>query len=277
MLLDLNGKKALITGVANRQSLAWSIARQLHKAGATLGFTFLCDERERYEQKVREAIEPFPYSFLLPCDIADDAQIQATFETVKEKWGQVDILIYSLAFSSNEGISRDFSDASRKCFAEAREITDYSLVSAYCLVAMTKFVALVEAAKPLITDGGSIITISYLDDIEVVSDDNLMQACKAALGANIRDLAAELTPRNIRVNAISAGPSPTLAASGITGFSDMKYQVEEVAPPQRSTNHIEVGNTAAFLSSNLASGITGQVIDVDDGYSILGFEKRVRN
>ena len=142
---------------------------------------------------------------------------------------------------------------------------------------MTKFVALVEAAKPLITDGGSIITISYLDDIEVVSDDNLMQACKAALGANIRDLAAELTPRNIRVNAISAGPIPTLAASGITGFSDMKYQVEEVAPPQRSTNHIEVGNTAAFLSSNLASGITGQVIDVDDGYSILSFGERVRN
>ena len=277
MLLDLNGKKALITGVVNQKSLAWSIAQQLHEAGATLGFTLLSDERGHYEQKVREAIETFPYSFLLPCNIADDAQIQATFEAVKEKWGQLDILIYALAFSSNEGISRDFSDSSRQCFAGALEITDYSLVRAYCLVAMTKLVAMVEAAKPLITDGGSIITISYLDGIEVVSDENLMEACKAALGANIRDLAAELTPRNIRVNAISAGPIPTLASSGITGFSDMKYQVEEVVPQQRSANHLEVGNTAAFLSSNLASGITGQVIDVDDGYSILGFGERVSN
>ena len=259
MLLDLTGKNALITGVANQKSIAWSIAEQLHQAGANLGFTFLPDERGRYEQKVREAIEPFPYSFLLPCNVADDAQIQAAFEAVKEKWGKLDILIHCLAFTRKEGISGDFSHPSRQCFAEALEI------SAYSLVAMAK------AAKPLMTDGGSIITLSYLGGVRVVPHYNVMGTCKAALESNVRYLAAELGPHNIRVNAISAGPIPTLASSAISGFSDMMHQVEEVAPLRRSINQIEVGNTAAFLCSDLASGITGQVIYVDAGYSIMGF------
>ena len=265
MLLDLSGKNALITGVANQKSIAWSIAQQLHKAGATLGFTFLPDEKGRYERKVKEAIEPLPYSLLLPCNVADDAQIQATFEAVKEKWGQLDILIHSLAFSRKEGISGEFSQSPRQCFAEALDI------SAYSLIAMTK------AAKPLMTDGGSIITISFLGGVRVTPHYNVMGICKAALEANVRYLAAELGSHNIRVNAISAGPIPTLASSVITDFSDLMHQVEEVAPLKRNINQIEVANTAAFLCSDLASGITGQVICVDAGYSIMGFRERVRS
>ena len=260
MLLNLTEKKALIIGVANQKSIAWSIAKQLHQAGATLGFTYLPDPtgKGRFKPKIEAALATIPYDFLVPCNVADDSLIASTFETVKEKWGQLDILIHSLAFSTKEGISGDFSNASRECFSQSFDISSYSLV------------ALAKAAKLLMPKGGSIITISYLGGVRVVPNYNVMGTCKAALEANVRYLANELGGNNIRVNAISPGPILTLAASAITGINTMLEHSEQVSPLKRNVTQLEVGNTAAFLASELASGITGQVIYVDAGYSIMG-------
>ncbi|NES80360.1 MAG: enoyl-ACP reductase FabI [Moorea sp. SIO2B7] len=258
-MLNLTGKNALVTGIANQNSIAWSIAQQLHKAGVNLGITFLPDPKGlgRFKKKVEQAIAPFTYDFLTPCNVADDSLIQSTFETVKEKWGKLDILIHCLAFTRKEGISGEFSNASRECFCESFDISSYSLV------AMSK------AAKPLMTEGGSIITLSYLGGLRVVPNYNVMGVCKAALEMNVRYLAAEFGSQNIRVNAISAGLIRTLASSAIAGIDDMLKNSEKISPLKRNVTPLEVGNTAAFLASDLASGITGQVIYVDAGYSIM--------
>ncbi|MBR8835315.1 MAG: enoyl-ACP reductase FabI [Stigonema ocellatum SAG 48.90 = DSM 106950] len=256
-MLDLTGKNALVTGIANNRSIAWSIAQQLYKAGANLGITFLSDDHGRYEQKVREAIEPIPHSLFLSCNVEDDAQIQSTFKAVEKKWGKLDILVHSLAFASKEGLTGDFSNTSRQCFAQALDISSYSLV------------ALSAAAKPLMTEGGSILTITSLGGVRVIPNYNVMGIAKAALEMNVRYLAAELGSDNIRVNAISAGPIPTLASQAITSFPDLMRHTEQVAPLGRSVTQTEVGNAAAFLCSDLARGITGQVIYVDAGYSIM--------
>jgi enoyl-[acyl-carrier protein] reductase I len=199
MLLNLTNKKALIIGVANQNSIAWSIAKQLQQAGATLGFTYLPDPtgKGRFKPKVEAAIESFSYDFLVPCNVADENQIQTTFETVKENWSQLDILIHSLAFTRKEGISGKFSSASRECFSEALDISAYSLV------------AISKAAQPLMAEGGSIMAMSYLGGVRVIPNYNVMGICKAALEMNIRYLAAELGSHNIRVNAISSGPIRT--------------------------------------------------------------------
>lgn len=257
-MLDLTGKNALITGIANNRSIAWGIAQQLHKAGANLGVTFLPDERGRYEQKVRELVKPLAPSLVLPCDVQDDAQIQSMFAAIQNKWDKLDILIHCLAFANKEDLGGQFSHVSRQGFALALDVSAYSLLP------------LSAAAQPLMTAGGSIVTLTYVGGVRVVPNYNVMGIAKAALEMNVRYLAADLGPQNIRVNGISAGPIRTLASSAVGGILDMIRHVEEIAPLQRTVTQLEVGNTAAFLCSDLASGITGQVLYVDAGYSIMG-------
>ncbi|UZQ52875.1 enoyl-ACP reductase FabI [Trichothermofontia sichuanensis B231] len=257
-MLDLTGKNALVTGIANNRSIAWGIAQQLHQAGANLGITFLPDDKGRNEKKVAELVEPLHPTVFLPLDVQNDAQVAQTFETIQAQWGRLDILIHCLAFASKEGLEGDFSRVSRPVFTQALEISAYSLI------------ALAAGAKPLMTAGGSIVTLTYLGGVRVVPNYNVMGIAKAALEMNVRYLAAEMGPHNIRVNAISAGPIRTLASSAIGGIYDMIHHVEQVAPLRRTVTQMEVGNAAAFLCSDLASGITGQVLYVDAGYEIMG-------
>lgn len=257
-MLDLTGKHALVTGIANNRSIAWGIAQQLHQAGAELGITYLPDEKGRFEKKVRELVEPLNPTVFEPCNVQDDAQIQSTFDAIREKWGKLDILIHCLAFAGKDELSGDFSNTSREGFTRALEISSYSLVS------------LAAAAKPLMTQGGSIVTLTYLGGVRVVPNYNVMGIAKAALEMNVRYLAAELGSQNVRVNAISAGPIRTLASSAVGGILDMIHHVEDVAPLRRTVTQTEVGNAAAFLCSDLSSGVTGQVLYVDAGYNIMG-------
>lgn len=257
-MLDLTGKNALVTGIANNRSIAWGIAQQLHKAGANLGITYLPDDKGRFEKKVKELVEPLEPSIFLPCNVQDDAQIAETFEAIAKQWGKLDILIHCLAFASKEDLTGDFSKTSRQGFTQALEISTYSLTQ------------LAGAAKPLMTEGGSIVTLTYLGGVKVIPNYNVMGIAKSALDMSVRYLAAELGPNNIRVNAISAGPIRTLASSAVGGILDMIHHVEEVAPLRRTVTQLEVGNAAAFLCSDLASGITGQVLYVDAGYEIMG-------
>ncbi len=257
-MLDLTGKNALVTGIANNRSIAWGIAQQLHKAGANLGITYLPDEKGRQEKKVKELVEPLNPSLFVPCNVQDDAQIQATFDTIRETWDKIDILIHCLAFAGKDELSGDFSNTSREGFTRALDISSYSLIS------------LAAAAKPLMTQGGSIVTLTYLGGVRVIPNYNVMGIAKAALEMNVRYLAAEMGPQNVRVNGISAGPIRTLASSAVGGILDMIHHVEEMAPLRRTVTQTEVGNTAAFLCSDLSSGITGQIIYVDSGYCIMG-------
>ncbi|AUC61281.1 enoyl-[acyl-carrier protein] reductase I FabI [Cyanobacterium sp. HL-69] len=260
-MLDLTGKNALITGIANNRSIAWGIAQQLHKAGANIGVTYLPDEKGRFQKKVGELVEPLNPSVFLPCNVQDDAQIEETFNAIKEKWGKIDILIHCLAFAQKDDLTGDFSNTSRDGFKTALDISAYSLTS------------LAQAAKPLLTDGASIVTLTYLGGVKVIPNYNVMGIAKSALEMSVRYLAAELGSQNVRVNAISAGPIRTLASSAVGGILDMIHHVEATAPLKRTVTQTEVGNAAAFLCSDLSSGITGQVIYVDAGYEIMGMSQ----
>lgn len=257
-MLNLNGKNALVTGIANNRSIAWGIAQQLHQAGANLGITYLPDEKGRFEKKVQELVEPLNPSLFLPCDVQNDAQIEELFTAIRDQWGRIDILIHCLAFAGKEELSGDFSNVSRAGFTRALDISAYSLVQ------------LSAAAKPLMTQGGSIVTLTYLGGVRVIPNYNVMGIAKAALEMNVRYLAAELGPLGVRVNGISAGPIRTLASSAVGGILDMIHHVESMAPLRRTVTQTEVGNAAAFLCSDLSSGITGQILYVDSGYCIMG-------
>lgn len=257
-MLDLKGKNALVTGIANNRSIAWGIAQQLHQAGANLGVTYLPDDKGRFEKKVRDLVQPLNPSIFLPCDVQDDQQIDATFAAIKEEWGHLDILIHCLAFANREDLSGEFTNISRQGFQTALEISTYSLTR------------LVQAAKPIFRSGASVVTLTYLGGVKVIPNYNIMGIAKSALEMSVRYLASELGENNVRVNAISAGPIRTLASSAVGGILEMIRHVEEIAPLHRTVTQEEVGNTAAFLSSDLSSGITGQVIYVDAGYEIMG-------
>lgn len=257
-MLNLSGKNALVTGIANNRSIAWGIAQQLHQAGANIGVTYLPDDKGRFEKKVRELVEPLNPSIFLPCNVQDDAQMQSAFETVAQTWGKLDVLIHCLAFANKDDLSGEFSGTSREGFLTALDISTYSLT------------ALARYAKPLMTEGGSIVTLSYLGGVKVIPNYNVMGIAKAGLEMSVRYLASELGPNNIRVNGISAGPIRTLASSAVGGILDMIHHVEATAPLRRTVTQTEVGNTATFLASDLASGITGQIIYVDSGYEIMG-------
>jgi len=257
-MLDLTGKNALVTGIANNRSIAWGIAQQLHAAGANLGVTYLPDDKGKMEKKVKDLVEPLSPSLFLPCNVQDEAQVESVFSSIKNHWGQLDILIHCLAFANRDDLTGDFSNTSRAGFQLALDISAYSLI------------ALAQGAKPLMTDGGSIVTLTYLGGVQVIPNYNVMGIAKAALEMNVRYLASELGPSNIRVNGISAGPIRTLASSAVGGILDMIHHVEEVAPLKRTVTQTEVGNTAAFLCSDLSSGMTGQILYVDSGYNIMG-------
>ena len=257
-MLDLTGKNALVTGIANNKSIAWGIAQQLHQAGANLGITYLPDERGKMEGKVKDLVDPLNPSLFLPCNVQDETQVQEVFSTIQDKWGQLDILIHCLAFASRDDLTGDFSNTSKAGFQLALDVSAYSLIT------------LARGAKSLMTDGGSIVTLTYLGGVRVVPNYNVMGIAKSALEMNVRYLASELGPHNIRVNGISAGPIRTLASSAVGGSLDMIHHVEEVAPLRRTVTQTEVGNTAAFLCSDLSTGMTGQILYVDSGYCIMG-------
>jgi enoyl-[acyl-carrier protein] reductase I len=257
-MLDLSGKNAFVTGIANKNSIAWGIAQQLDRAGAKIGVNYLPDEKGRFEKKVRELVEPIAPDLILPCNVQDDALMEEMFKAIAETWGQLDVLVHCLAFADKEYLEGDFSIVPKEAFSRSLEISAYSLVH------------FARLAKPLMKEGGSIITLSYIGGVKVMPSYNLMGIAKAALEMNVRYLAAELGPQNIRVNGISAGPIRTLASSAVGGIRDMIKHMDEAAPLRRTVTQEEVGNTAAFLASNLSSGITGQIIYVDAGFEIMG-------
>jgi len=251
----LAGKRALIFGVANERSIAWGIAEALHSAGARLGFTYL---GEALEKRVRPLAEGIGADLIVPCDVTKEDEIKATFQKAAEVWGGLDILIHAVAFANREDLEGRFVDTSRAGFLTALEISAYSLV------------ALAREAEPLMQDGGSIVTLTYYGSEKVVPNYNVMGVAKAALESSVRYLANDLGPKGIRVNAISAGPIKTLAASGIRGFRGILGVAEERAPLRRNVTQREVGNTALYLCSEWGAGVTGETLYVDAGLNILG-------
>ena len=253
----MSGKKVLIVGVATERSIAWGIAEAFHREGAELAFTYAND-------KLKERVEPLAQSIgsniVLPLDVTSDAQIDAAFAALKERWGHFDILVHAVAFAPREALAGGFTDStSREAFAIAHDVSSYSLT------------ALSRAAMPLMQGrAGSILTLSYLGAVRAIPSYNVMGLAKASLEANVRFLAADLGPKGIRVNGISAGPIKTLAAAGIGGFRKMLSRVAEIAPIRRNVTQEDVGNAAAFLCSNLAAGVTGEILYVDGGFSTVG-------
>ncbi|MGH9587399.1 MAG: enoyl-ACP reductase FabI [Acidobacteriaceae bacterium] len=255
-MLNLEGRVAVVFGLANKRSISWGIAQKLHQAGAKLAIGY---QNERLKAEAQDLIAELPGAEAFQCDVSNDAEIEQVFAKIKEHYGKINVLVHSVAFAPPEELKNDFLLTTRDGFRIAHDISVYSLI------------ALSRAAAPLMTDGGSIITMTYYGAEKVVPHYNVMGVAKAALEATVRYLAADLGKQNIRVNAISAGPIKTLAARGIGGLSDMlKYHAER-APLHRNTEQSEVGNTAAYLASDLASGVTGETIYVDSGYNIMGF------
>ena len=248
-------KRVAVFGVANERSIAWGIAEAMHKQGARLAFSYA---GEVLEKRVRPLAESVGADLVLSCDVTDDAQISAAFQQISSKWGGLDVMVHAIAFANREDLEGRFVDTSRKGFGLALDISAYSLV------------ALARAAAPLMTNGGAIVTLSYYGAEKVVPSYNVMGVAKAALEASVRYLAADLGPDNIRVNAISAGPIKTLAASGIKGFKGMLHVVEERAPLRRNVTQEDVGASALFLCSDLGAAVTGETLYVDAGYNILG-------
>lgn len=255
--IDLSGKTALVLGVANKRSLAWAIAECLGEAGCRLGLTY---QGERLQENVTELAATYTDTLVLPCDVNSDEQVVETFSKIGADFGRLDILIHSIAFARKEDLEGDFRKTSREGWRTALE------VSAYSLVQLTNHAsALMDAAQ-----GGSIVALSFLASERVFPNYNVMGSAKAALEHAVRQLAYELGGMNVRVNAISAGPVPTLSARGISGFMDMTSHHRERAPLKRNIEPREVGDAALFLCSPMASGITGTVLYVDAGYHIMG-------
>jgi enoyl-[acyl-carrier protein] reductase I len=253
----LEGKRALIVGIASKRSIAWGIAEAMHREGAQLAFTY---QNEKLKERVEDAAAHFGSTIALPCDVAIDAEIDAVAAALAERWGGLDVLVHSVAYAPREAIQGDYLDAlTREAFAIAHDVSSYSLA------------ALAKAFRPLMRGHPSaIVTLSYLGAIRAMANYNVMGLAKASLEANVRYLARSVGPDGIRVNAISAGPIKTLAAAGIANFRKMLDHVETTAPLRRSVSIEDVGNVAAFLCSDLAAGITGEITYVDAGYNILG-------
>jgi enoyl-[acyl-carrier protein] reductase I len=256
MSFNLEGRVAVVFGVANKRSIAWSIAQGLHAAGAKLLITY---QNARLEEEAKDLIASLPGAEGFMCDVSSDAEIDRLFATIKERHGKVDILVHSVAFAPAEELKGDFVNTTREGFRIAHDVSVYSLI------------AVSRAALPLMQNGGSIITMTYYGAEKVVPHYNVMAVAKAALECTVRYLAYDLGKHKIRVNAISAGPIKTLAARGISGLSDMLKSHAERAPLGRNVDVKEVGDTGVFLASDASSGITGEVIYVDCGYNIMGF------
>ncbi len=250
----LAGKKILITGLLSNRSIAYGIAQACHREGAELAFTY---QNERFTDRVTKMAGDFGSSMVFACDVADDAQIAALFEQLGSAWDGLDGLVHSIAFAPGEALDGDFLDGlSREAFRTAHEVSAYS------------FPALCKAARPMMQGrNGAVLTLSYLGAVRALPNYNVMGLAKASLEASVRYLAACLGPQGIRANAVSAGPIKTLAASGIGNFGKLLAYNEKVAPLRRNVTIQEVGNVAAFLLSDLASGVTGEVTYVDAGFS----------
>jgi len=253
---QLAGKTGIIFGVANKRSIAWAIAQAWARAGATLAFTY---QGERLKENVEELAGTFgPDTLLLPCDVTSDEQIDRVFAEAGRKFGKLHLLLHSVAFAPPEALKGGFLNTSREAFRVAHDVSAYSLV------------ALARGAAPLMGEGGSIISMTYHGSVKVIPGYNVMGVAKASLEACTRYLAYELGPRKIRVNCISAGPMNTLAGRGISGFTEMLKHYEAHAPLRRNVLPEELGTTGAFLASDGAAAITGQVLYVDCGYEIMG-------
>jgi len=254
---NLHGTCGLITGIANKRSIAWAIAKAMARDGARLALTY---QGERLLENVQELAAELDRPLLLPCDVTSDMQITEVFETLGREFGGLDFLLHGTAFAPREELSRPFVDTSREGFRMALDVSAYSLI------------ALARGAAPLMAarGGGSIVTLTYLGSGRVFTNYNVMGVAKAALEASVRYLADGLGPQNIRVNAISAGPIKTLAASGISGFGGILQVYRERAPLRRNTELEEVGETGRFLLGPESSGITGEVLMVDSGYHVMG-------
>ena len=254
-MIQLQGKTAVIFGLANKRSIAWGIAQKLNEAGARIA---ICYQSERLKKEADELLPELRDAKSFQCDVSKDEEISALFETLKGEYGTIDMLVHSVAFAPSDAIRNDFLQTSREDFRIALDVSAYSLV------------AVARAAEPLMTNGGSILTLTYYGSEKVFPNYNVMGVAKAALEATVRYLAASLGPKNIRVNAVSAGPIKTLAARGIGDFNKILDAVTQRAPLHRNVETSEVGNAAAFLLSPLASGITGEITYVDCGYNVIG-------
>ncbi len=253
---SLTGKLGIVFGVANKRSIAWAIAQAWHQAGARLAFTY---QGERLKENVEDLVSSFgPDTLLMPCDVAKDEDIARVFAAVGAKFGQLHLLLHAVAFAPKEALEGRFVDTTREAFRVSHDISAYSLV------------ALARGAAPLMTDGGSIVAMSYYGAEKVIPHYNVMGVAKAALEASTRYLAYDLGGQKIRVNCISAGPVNTLAARGIAGFSAMLKHYEQHAPLKRNVLPDELGATGTFLASDGAAAITGQVLYVDCGYQVMG-------
>jgi len=255
-MIDLTGKTAVVFGLANKRSIAWEIAQKLHEAGATLAISY---QNERMKAEAQGLIDELPGASGFQCDLSNDQEIESLFAALKEKYGKLDVLVHAVAYAPAEDLRGAFINTSREGFRIAHEVSVYSLI------------AVSRAAAPLMTDGGSIMTLTYYAAEKVVPNYNVMALAKASLESTVRYLAWDLGTKNIRVNAISAGPIRTLAARGIGALGDMLKAAADRAPLHRNVDQTEVGGTALFLASPLASAITGETIYVDCGYNIMGF------
>ncbi len=255
-MIDMKGKIAVVFGLANKRSIAYAIAQKLAESGATLVLGYQSERLQREAEQLLEDLGQTGIGRAFPCDVSHDDQIDAVFTQIKESFGKIDTLVHSIGFAPN--IKNEVLDTTREDFRIAHDVSVYSLI------------ALTRGAVPLMTDGGSILTLTYYGADKVFPNYNIMGVAKAALEATVRYLAASLGPKNIRVNAISAGPIKTLAARGIGDFSKILDAVTSRAPLHRNVEQNEVGNTALFLASPLASGITGEITFVDCGFNITG-------
>jgi enoyl-[acyl-carrier protein] reductase I len=255
-MIDLAGKTAVVFGLANKRSIAWGIAQKLHAAGATLA---ICYQNERMKLEAEGLIEDLPGASGFQCDVSVDSEIDTLFAALKEKYGKLDVLVHAVAYAPPTELRGEFINSTREGFRVALDVSVYSLI------------AVSRAAVPLMTDGGSIMTLTYYAAEKVVPNYNVMAVAKAALESTIRYLAWNLGPKNIRANAISAGPIKTLAARGVGDLTEMMKTHADRAPLHRNVDQLEVGGLALFLASDLATAITGETIYVDCGYNIMGF------
>lgn len=255
-MINLAGKTAVVFGLANKRSIAWGIAQKLSAAGATLA---VCYQNERMRAEAEDLITELPGASGFQCDVSADSEIDTLFAALKEKYGKLDILVHAVAYAPAEDLKGEFINTSREGFRIAHDVSVYSLI------------AVSRAAAPLMTEGGSIMTLTYFAAEKVVPNYNVMALAKASLESCVRYLASGLGPKNIRVNAISAGPIKTLAARGIGALGEMLKMAADRAPLKRNVDQLEVGGLALFLASDLSSAITGETIYVDCGYNIMGF------
>lgn len=256
MSVNLEGKIAAVFGVANKRSIAWSIAQRLQEAGAKLAIVY---QNERLRLEAEHLITALPGAEAFQCDVSNDSDIEQVFAQIKERYGKLDVIVHSIAYAPPEALKNDFVSTSRDAFRVAHDISVYSLI------------ALCRAAAPILNENASVMTLSYYGAEKVVPHYNVMGVAKAALEASVRYLSYDLGPQKIRVNAISAGPIKTLAARGIAGFGEMLGAQADKAPLRRNVEVDEVARTALFLASDLSTGITGETIYVDCGYNVMGF------